>query len=367
MDVRHQAARFEINELRRCMSTNLDKLVTTAPSVRFADEVVDLEAAAEAGPPQVTFARSTSFTGHSSSGETEAARRLAVRLLIGGAKEDGGGEPQKEGRERRRRHGSSSGSSGRGSSSGGGSGGSSGGGGESRGSWAKQRSYSLNQEWSGGKPVPRSSGGGSETESVEGSSRSEKRSLAKEVTSLRRQLAEFEAANQDLLDELDRKSLAVAAAEEAVRDARAERDLMAAEMEAALGTWTLAVDEAKEAAHAAEAAREQVAELETENKRLWQLVELILEQKDKAGAEGDDGKGGKFDPTTNARIMKVLESVKKSNHRSSSSSSSRPSTSSSRRGGSGGSSASKAAADTDRTGESGSGTRSSKSSKQVRW
>ncbi|CAI5462838.1 unnamed protein product [Closterium sp. Yama58-4] len=159
--------------------------------------------------------------------------------------------------------------------------------------------------------------------------------LSKQVAVLQQQLADASAANCELLDRVEHKSQALAEAEARLkdmqqslrgmeaaardveaklRDARAEvhelreaqaerdaacaeRDAMAAEMEAALSSWSRALEEAKdardevrEAAEAAAAARQKLAEAEAENKRLWQVMDLLMAQQKARGGGGGVGR-----------------------------------------------------------------------------
>ncbi|CAI7797056.1 unnamed protein product [Closterium sp. NIES-53] len=194
----------------------------------------------------------------------------------------------------------------------------------------------------GGGATGRRGGSNSSDSSSDGSPRSAAATteevwvLSKQVAVLQQQLADASAANCELLDRVEHKSQALAEAEARLkdmqqslrgmeaasrdveaklRDARAEvhslreaqaerdaacaeRDAMAAEMEAALSSWSRALeeakdarDEAREAAEAAAAARQKLAEAEAENKRLWQVMDLLMAQQKARGGGGGGGGG----------------------------------------------------------------------------
>ncbi|CAI5953707.1 unnamed protein product [Closterium sp. NIES-64] len=128
-------------------------------------------------------------------------------------------------------------------------------------------------------------------------------------------LAEAEARLKDMQQSLRGMEAASRDVEAKLRDARAEvhslreaqaerdaacaeRDAMAAEMEAALSSWSRALeeakdarDEAREAAEAAAAVRQKLAEAEAENKRLWQVMDLLMAQQKARGGGGGGGGG----------------------------------------------------------------------------
>ncbi|CAI5513391.1 unnamed protein product [Closterium sp. Naga37s-1] len=205
-----------------------------------------------------------------------------------------------------------------------------------------ERMDSSSTDGVGGGAGGRRGGSNSSDSSSDGSPRSAAATteevwvLSKQVAVLQQQLADASAANCELLDRVEHKSQALAEAEARLkdmqqslrgmeaasrdveaklRDARAEvhslreaqaerdaacaeRDAMAAEMEAALSSWSRALeeakdarDEAREAAEAAAAVRQKLAEAEAENKRLWQVMDLLMAQQKARGGGGGGGGG----------------------------------------------------------------------------
>ncbi|CAI6008471.1 unnamed protein product [Closterium sp. NIES-65] len=158
----------------------------------------------------------------------------------------------------------------------------------------------LNSSAGGGEGGEGGGGGGADWDDGEVTIRALAEAEAR-LKDMQQSLRGMEAASRDVEAKLRDARAEVHSLREAQaeRDAAcAERDAMAAEMEAALSSWSRALeeakdarDEAREAAEAAAAVRQKLAEAEAENKRLWQVMDLLMAQQKARGGGGGGGGG----------------------------------------------------------------------------